>query len=88
MQYGPRAGKRDLHGGGPVLLETAFPVPQILAEYLKQGFVLLEDAGDADLWSFRDAPWETRRPLYGKVLEAAHRPPRYPRPEEAAGELA
>ncbi|MGV8079393.1 MAG: aminoglycoside phosphotransferase family protein [Syntrophales bacterium] len=88
MQYGPEGRENAIFTATARFLRgIGVPVPQIIAEDLKQGFVLLEDAGDADLWSFRDAPWEFRRGLYGKALEAVHRLHGYPRPEEAAGEL-
>lgn len=45
------------------------PVPGVLAE---EGRLLwLEDLGEADLWSFRREPWETRRPLYESALRGA-----------------
>jgi N-acetylmuramate 1-kinase len=41
-------------------------VPGVLAE---EGALLwLEDLGECDLWSFRQEPWETRRPLYESAL--------------------
>ncbi len=88
MQYEPAGRENAIFTvTARFLLGIGVPVPHILAEDPKHGLVLLEDAGDADLWLFRDAPWEIRRPLYGKALEAVHRLHGYPRPEEAAVEL-
>jgi N-acetylmuramate 1-kinase len=88
MQYGPGGRENGLYAPTARFLKgIGIPVPDIFREDRQRGFILLEDAGDADLWSFRDAPWEARRPLYRKVLEAAHRLHAYPRPEEAAREL-
>ncbi len=88
MQYGPEGRENTIFTAtARFLLVIGVPVPGILAEDPGRGFVLLEDAGDADLWSFRDAPWEVRRALYGKALEAAFHLHEYPRPEEAAGRL-
>lgn len=88
MQYGPDGRENGLYT--PVarfLRGLGVPVPKIHAEDRRRGLVLVEDAGDADLWSFRDAPWEVRRPLYRKVLEAVRTLHAYPRSEEAANEL-
>lgn len=45
------------------------PVPAVLA---KEGSLLwLEDLGESDLCSFRNEPWEIRRPLYESTLRGA-----------------
>ena len=49
------------------------PVPKAIAHDPKSRLMLLEDMGERDLWSFRDAPWETRKTLYCKTLSAALR---------------
>jgi aminoglycoside/choline kinase family phosphotransferase len=43
-------------------------VPQIVAQDIKQHFILLTDLGDADLWSKRTLPWDKRRDYYFQVL--------------------
>ena len=35
--------------------------------------IVMEDLGDTDLWSLREAPWESRRALYQKTLIVVHR---------------
>ena len=35
--------------------------------------IVMEDLGDADLWSLRKTPWETRQVLYQKTLAIVHR---------------
>ena len=35
------------------------------------GLILMEDAGDADLWSRRNDPWPQRRALYQRTLDQA-----------------
>ena len=44
------------------------PVPGVLAEDPGAGLLWLEDLGSEDLWSFRNATWEVRRPLYESTL--------------------
>jgi len=44
------------------------PVPRVLAHSEEEGLLWLEDLGENDLWSFRNEPWEVRRPLYESVL--------------------
>lgn len=44
------------------------PVPRILAHDAAARLILVEDLGDADLWSHKDAPWEIRSVLYRKTL--------------------
>jgi aminoglycoside/choline kinase family phosphotransferase len=44
------------------------PVPRVLAHLEEDGLLWLEDLGENDLWSFRNEPWEVRRPLYESVL--------------------
>ena len=44
------------------------PVPRVLAHSEDEGLLWLEDLGENDLWSFRNEPWEVRRPLYESVL--------------------
>ena len=44
-------------------------VPAVYGHDPELGFVLMEDLGDRDLWSYRHEPWEVRRDLYRKVLQ-------------------
>lgn len=46
-------------------------VPAILGVDEQRLFVWLEDLGREDLHAHRDAPWETRRPLYESALREA-----------------
>jgi aminoglycoside/choline kinase family phosphotransferase len=39
-------------------------VPEVYFHDETEGLIWMEDLGDRDLWSYRDEPWETRRPLY------------------------
>jgi N-acetylmuramate 1-kinase len=49
------------------------PVPRMIRHDPENCLMMLEDLGDTDLWSLRDTPWETRRPLYQKTLTIVHR---------------
>ena len=46
-------------------------VPVIHFHDESEGLILMEDAGDTDLWSFRAAPWRVRRALYQRTLDQA-----------------
>jgi aminoglycoside/choline kinase family phosphotransferase len=51
------------------LAALGVPVPAVYGHDRELGFVLMEDLGDRDLWSYRHEPWEVRRGLYRKVLQ-------------------
>jgi aminoglycoside/choline kinase family phosphotransferase/choline kinase len=58
-------------------------VPSILGHDPDRGRLVMEDLGAEDLFSFREAPWDFRRPLYEKTLEVvlklhAFPPQRFP----------
>jgi N-acetylmuramate 1-kinase len=44
-------------------------VPAVYGHDPERGFVLMEDLGDRDLWSYRHETWDVRRGLYRKVLK-------------------
>ncbi len=46
-------------------------VPRVVAHDEARRFLLLEDAGSEDLWSWRDASWPERRELYRRALGQA-----------------
>jgi len=48
-------------------------VPRIIAQDLRQHFILMEDLGDIDLWSQRTLPWKKRRAYYYQVLTQIRR---------------
>ena len=60
------------------LADIDISVPQIVAQDIKQHFILLDDLGDADLWSKRTLPWNMRRDYYFQVLEQIRRLHAYP----------
>jgi len=44
-------------------------VPEIYYHDEQERLIWMEDLGETDLWSYRDAGWETLRDLYGKTLD-------------------
>jgi N-acetylmuramate 1-kinase len=56
-------------------------VPGIVLHNPKSRFVVMEDLGNEDLWSYRHASWDIRRPFYYGTLEMVSRLHLYP-PEE------
>lgn len=58
------------------LRELDFPVPEIWDERetgAGAGELLLEDAGEIDLWALREASWSERSAAYRAALRALHR---------------
>ncbi len=55
------------------LREIGVAVPRIMAHDPARGFIVMEDLGNADLWSFRHQPWEMRQDYYRKTLTVIHR---------------
>ncbi|MGO9139815.1 MAG: aminoglycoside phosphotransferase family protein [Syntrophales bacterium] len=55
------------------LLKIQVPVPRILAHDHLRGFVVMEDLGDRDLWSYRDESWTKRGAYYRATLSVAYR---------------
>ena len=44
-------------------------VPEMFFHDEREGLIWMEDLGDEDLWSFRDAPWDLRKSLYADALD-------------------
>jgi aminoglycoside/choline kinase family phosphotransferase len=55
------------------LRDINIPVPHLICHDSARCFILIEDLGDMDLWSYRNAPWETRKALYQKTLTTIHK---------------
>jgi len=79
MHYNPdREENRYYAAVAGFLRELGLTVPVIFHHDPAKCFVLMEDLGDADLWSFRQSPWEIRRVYYRKVLRMIHKLHRFP----------
>ncbi len=46
-------------------------VPAVHFHDEREGLIIMEDAGETDLWSFREATWPRRRALYQRTLDQA-----------------
>jgi len=55
------------------LQKIGVAVPRIMAHDPARGFILMEDLGNTDLWSFRHEPWKTKEEYYQKTLAVVHR---------------
>lgn len=55
------------------LQKIDIPVPRLIRHDPEECMAVVEDLGDTDLWSLREAPWEIRRGLYQKTLFAIHK---------------
>jgi aminoglycoside/choline kinase family phosphotransferase len=51
------------------LAQLGVRVPEVYFHDEGEGLIWMEDLGDADLWSYREAPWAVRQPLYRDALE-------------------
>lgn len=47
--------------------------PKIYFHDEAEGLIWMEDLGERDLWSYREDPWEVRRPYYESALEEVWR---------------
>ncbi|MCX7868596.1 MAG: phosphotransferase [Terrimicrobiaceae bacterium] len=50
------------------LAECGVRVPKIYHHDPERGLIFMEDLGERDLWHWREAPWDERRPLYFSAL--------------------
>jgi hypothetical protein len=55
------------------LQDTDVSAPRLIRHDPAACLIVMEDLGDTDLWSLRDAPWETRGTLYQKTLSIIHK---------------
>jgi len=55
------------------LREIGVSAPAVIRHDPGKQFILMEDLGESDLWSFRNEPWDMRRTLYRETLVLADR---------------
>lgn len=73
IHYDPKRIENAYYGDIAVFLrDSRVAIPRLFSHDPDRCFMLMEDMGDRDLWSFKDAPWETRRILYQKTLVIVH----------------
>ena len=74
IYYNPKRVENTYYAAiAAFLREIDIPVPKPIRHDPAACLILMEDLGDADLWSFRKTSWENRRPLYQKTLTILHR---------------
>jgi len=74
VHYNPKRVENTYYADIAVFLrEIDVPVPRLIHHDSTRCFIIMEDLGETDLWSFRKTAWETRRPLYQRTLTVAHR---------------
>lgn len=56
-----------------VLDALGIRTPKVYFHDEEQGLIWMEDLGEHDLWSYRDAPWPVRRGFYQSALEEVWR---------------
>ncbi len=72
VRYGPdRPENKHYVAIGRFLAGVGVRVPAVHFHDEAEGLILMEDAGETDLWSFRAAPWRERRALYQRALDQA-----------------
>ncbi len=82
VHYDPRRVENSYWVDISVFLrDIHIPVPRLLCSDPVRCLILMEDLGGTDLWSLRDAPWETRRTLYQKTLAVVNRLHSFPENE-------
>jgi aminoglycoside/choline kinase family phosphotransferase len=69
MRYGTEVEENAYWAGiNEFLAGLEISVPRIIAQDLRQYFILMEDLGDIDLWSQSALSWDKRRIYYYQVL--------------------
>ncbi|MCX5813020.1 MAG: phosphotransferase [Proteobacteria bacterium] len=74
IQYNPNRIENVYYADIAIFLRSIYiPVPLMISHDPAACLMLMEDMGDANLWSLKDTPWETRQGLYQKTLSIVHR---------------
>lgn len=88
VHYDPKREENSYYAKIAVFLrEINVPAPRIIRHDPASCLILMEDLGDRDLWSFREVPWQDRRPLYQKTLTITHRLHFFPEKDFPAGRV-
>jgi aminoglycoside/choline kinase family phosphotransferase len=69
IHYDPKRAENAYYADISIFLQSIdVSVPKLIRHDRGDCLILMEDLGNTDLWSFRDAPWVTRSMLYQKTL--------------------
>lgn len=79
MRYGHSREENNHYAGiAGFLRRIGVAVPDLISHDPKRGLLLMEDLGDEDLFTWRNASWDLRRRLYEKTLSVVSRLHAYP----------
>jgi len=88
VQYDPKRVENAYYADIAAFLhEINVPVPRLIRHDPAGCLIIMEDLGDADLWSFRKTPWETRRGLYQRTLTITNRLHSFPKNDFPSGRV-
>jgi len=88
VRYDPRRLENTYYAEIAVFLrEIDVPAPRLIRHDPANCLIIMEDLGDRDLWSLREAPWENRGPLYKKTLTIVHRLHSFPEMDFPSGRV-
>jgi aminoglycoside/choline kinase family phosphotransferase len=74
MHYSPERRENNYYATiAGFLRNIGVTAPAVIRSDPGNKFILMEDLGEADLWSFRNDPWDERRALYRDTLALADR---------------
>ncbi len=74
MHYSPERQENNYYAAiAGFLREIGVSAPAVIRHDPGKQFILIEDLGESDLWSFRNEPWNKRRTLYRETLALADR---------------
>ncbi len=74
IQYNPDRLENTYYANIAVFLRSInIPVPCMIGHDPAACLMVMEDMGNRDLWSLKDAPWNTRQELYQNTLSIVHR---------------
>ena len=74
IHYDPKRAENTYYADiAAFLREIDVPTPRLIRHDPAKFLIIMEDLGNKDLWSFREIPWKSRRPLYQKTLTIVHR---------------
>lgn len=74
IHYDPKRVENAYYADIATFLRSIdIPVPRIIRHDPARCFIVMEDLGETDLWSLRNAPLEIRKTLYQKTLSIIHK---------------
>lgn len=74
IHYNPARIENSYYADIAVFLHSiGVTVPAVFGHDPEQHVMVMEDAGNTDLWSFRTLPWEERRTHYCRTIETVYR---------------